>query len=237
MKATEVDSRSLSLVWSHPFTGNSPITDYIVEYQEDRPLISGVSNDPTHSRIHKELLDGKSTTHTIRRLHPATSYLIRIYARNALGVSGIFGQSSVQSAGQSTGLCPPLIVKTEQEAPSSPPREVKAVGQSSTSLLVTWKYPFDLSTVTPGEGVVTGYYVGYRVHGAGETFSYKTIDQIPLSTDGQQPPVRSEESCLLAGLTRHTRYEIVVQAFNSKGAGPPSHPVEASTLEFGKLPI
>jgi hypothetical protein len=35
-------------------------------------------------------------------------------------------------------------------------------------------------------------------------------------------------------LKKNTRYQIMIQAFNSKGAGPPSDHVEAETLQFGE---
>lgn len=35
-------------------------------------------------------------------------------------------------------------------------------------------------------------------------------------------------------LNRYTEYSIVVQAYNSRGAGPPSEEAIARTLEFGK---
>ena len=44
-----------------------------------------------------------------------------------------------------------------------------------------------------------------------------------------------QEECVLTGLKRATKYQIIVQAFNSKGAGPASEPVNAKTLELGKL--
>lgn len=83
---------------------------------------------------------------------------------------------------------------------------------------------------------MTGYYVGYRIYSppgagpGGEAFAYKTVEATLTSS---RENGRSEEHCVLNGLKKHTRYEIIVQAFNSKGAGPPSDPVEIQTLEFG----
>ena len=44
----------------------------------------------------------------------------------------------------------------------------------------------------------------------------------------------SAEECTVTDLKRASQYEIIVQAFNSKGAGPTSEPVYVKTLEFGK---
>ena len=130
-------------------------------------------------------------------------------------------------------------------------RDVKVVAQSSTSLVVSWKPP-------PGsERTVTGYYVGYKlIHsvsssspssssslgppvslpsksistsastGREESFAYKTVEA-SLGKAG-------DEHCVLSGLRRHSKYEVIVQAFNAKGAGPPSDHSEGHTLEFGK---
>lgn len=38
----------------------------------------------------------------------------------------------------------------------------------------------------------------------------------------------------LHNLKRYTEYVIIVQPFNSRGAGPPSEEVEVRTMEFGK---
>lgn len=38
----------------------------------------------------------------------------------------------------------------------------------------------------------------------------------------------------LSGLQKHTAYAVVVQAYNSRGAGPASPPTTATTMEDGK---
>ena len=70
-----------------------------------------------------------------------------------------------------------------------------------------------------------GYYVGYKVSGTPESFVYKTLEI------GEN----FKEECHVTGLRRNTKYNVVVQAFNSKGAGPPSDDVTVETLENGKI--
>lgn len=115
--------------------------------------------------------------------------------------------------------CPPIKVTTDGEAPSAPPRDVKLSAVSSTSLSVTWRPPPGLGDLS----VVQGYYVGYRLAATSDPFAYKTVESGSL------------ESCSLSGLKKNARYVVVVQAFNAKGAGPPSDEYAAQTLEFGKL--
>lgn len=127
---------------------------------------------------------------------------------------------------------------------------MRVTAQSSTSLLVAWKPPV-------ADRTVTGYYVGYKLLSAGasgtasslskwaggggggisESFAYKTVEASIVSTGDRGssggPGGKGEESCGLTGLRKHARYQVMVQAFNSKGAGPPSDTAEAETLEFG----
>ncbi|KAK8777115.1 hypothetical protein V5799_029540, partial [Amblyomma americanum] len=70
-------------------------------------------------------------------------------------------------------------------------------------------------------GSVQGYYVGYRIRGSGQPYSYKTLQSGP-----------SQQECHLRELRVRTRYGVVVQAFNAKGAGPASEEVAAQTLDF-----
>lgn len=41
----------------------------------------------------------------------------------------------------------------------------------------------------------------------------------------------------LSGLQKHAAYAVVVQAYNSRGAGPASPPTTATTMEDGKIYI
>lgn len=73
--------------------------------------------------------------------------------------------------------------------------------------------------------------MGYRVipaanvdPGGQSDFIYKTLE-----VKGKD----NLEECTINELKRASRYEIIVQAFNSKGAGPSSEPVYVKTLEFG----
>ena len=68
--------------------------------------------------------------------------------------------------------------------------------------------------------------------GGGESFAYKTVEA--SVSDSPHKGTGGEEHCTLTGLKKHSRYQIMVQAFNSKGAGPPSDHAEAETLQFGE---
>ncbi|KAH7968555.1 hypothetical protein HPB52_009585 [Rhipicephalus sanguineus] len=96
---------------------------------------------------------------------------------------------------------------------------------------------FKAITINAGEppeentnGPVQGYYVGYRVRGSGLPYSYKTLQNSAQSSPGEQ----QHQECHLRELRPRTRYSIVVQAFNAKGAGPASEEVAAQTLDFDR---
>ena len=80
-------------------------------------------------------------------------------------------------------------------------------------------------------GVIRGYYVGYKVADSpnvdqiSKDFIYKTLE---VKNDG------FVEECTVTELTRSTKYQIIVQAYNSKGAGPSSEAVFVKTLDMGK---
>lgn len=179
---------------------------------------------------------------TLNGLEPITTYFVRIIAINDLGQS------------EPSDL---VHVQTDEETPGGPPLHLKAVSLSSTSIKVDqsifannihFLLQFDLSFFfflkvtwkTPRKelqfGLIRGYYVGYRVipaanvvdPGGQSDFIYKTLE-----VKGKD----SLEECTINELKRASRYEIIVQAFNSKGAGPSSEPVYVKTLEFGLFPF
>ena len=73
---------------------------------------------------------------------------------------------------------------------------------------------------------VDGYYVGFRELPSGGPYVYKTVN----IKQGQ-----ADANYTLVGLKRGTQYSIVVQAFNSQGAGPPSDEIIVQTSTIGKI--
>ncbi|RWS15521.1 Down syndrome cell adhesion molecule-like protein, partial [Dinothrombium tinctorium] len=202
LKASELGSRLITLIWSHPYSGNSPITNYIIEYKP-----KGLFKN-ANLRTYKETVESSATTHVIKALEPQSEYMVTVIAQNNIG--------------QSSG-CVPIVVQTDSEAPTVAPRNVKAVPLSSNSIEVSWKKPIE------NEGdktsIILGYYIGYRLHGSTDDFSYKT-------EEAKDNGAKGEYHCVITGLRKLSRYTITVQAYNKKGAGPSSDEVDAQTLEF-----
>ncbi|KAM7292976.1 Down syndrome cell adhesion molecule homolog [Ixodes scapularis] len=138
LKAMETTSRSVKLVWTAPYSGNSPITHYTVQYKDDG-------------------------------------------------------------------------------SPGGPPTKVRAQPTSSRSLKITWNAP----NKELHFGIIQGYYIGYRVAATSEPYIYKTLES----------EMDAGEGCVLTGLSRFTQYSVIVQAYNKKGAGPPSDEVVVQTLD------
>lgn len=72
-------------------------------------------------------------------------------------------------------------------------------------------------------GPIKGYYVGYKVYDSKDSYLYKTLEV------GQG----TREEVLLTQLQKFTSYSVLVQAYNSMGAGPRSDEVIVQTLEDG----
>ncbi|XP_049268848.1 LOW QUALITY PROTEIN: Down syndrome cell adhesion molecule-like protein Dscam2 [Rhipicephalus sanguineus] len=196
LEVSQSTSRSVTISWTAPYSGNSPVAKYRLEYKH---------RDGTWKRDSRvSMIDATETSYVVTSLRPNTAYEFRLRAENAIGLSE-FSDS--------------LMVTTDEEAPSGAPREIKVTPTGSRSLHIAWKPPLDEDS----NGLVQGYYVGYRVRDAKESFAYKTLESAPASTLQQ---------CELTDLRRNTRYSVVVQAFNAKGAGPVSEEVHSQTLEI-----
>lgn len=79
IRVNDQQSRSLQVAWTQPYAGNSPITNYIVEFK--------LVPDDWSKHPEKVVVSGTTTMATIPGLHPASSYHIRIIAENRLGKS------------------------------------------------------------------------------------------------------------------------------------------------------
>ncbi|KAL1414493.1 hypothetical protein MTO96_000895 [Rhipicephalus appendiculatus] len=148
---------------------------------------------------------GSNTSAVLDDLEPITAYHLRVLSVNK------FGRSEPS---------PMISVTTDEEVPSKPPEDLVVVPLSSQVLKASWKPPPNFSA----HGRIRGYYVGYKPVGSGESFVYKTIDVL----DGFVPEIS------INNLKRSTKYSVIVQAFNGKGAGPPSAEITAQTFEHGE---
>ncbi|RWS25613.1 Down syndrome cell adhesion molecule-like protein Dscam2, partial [Leptotrombidium deliense] len=109
-----------------------------------------------------------------------------------------------------------LSVTTDEEVPETVPRNIQ---HSSSFLIVYSQFPL----LKHQQSKIAGFYVGYKKFRSQESFVFKTVKS------GTQEIHYSTE---LNGLTKMTKYVIVLQAFNGKGGGPLSEELFAETAEF-----
>ena len=140
----------LAVTWTAPSsTGGSPITDYAVKYSSNGGSTWTNFRDPV----------SVATSCTVTGLTNGTSYIIKVIAKNAVGIS----LPSANSARVTPAL--PVLV------PSAPTTVVAAVGQGQ--LAVTWVAP-----ASPGGSAITDYLVKYSSN-SGSTWKNFTD---PVST-------------------------------------------------------
>ncbi|CAN8027485.1 unnamed protein product [Ixodes persulcatus] len=145
----QVTSRSATLFWTQPHTGNSPLLGYTVLYV---PEADKVTSAPLSLRT------GTSENRaTVPGLIPGTAYILRVVAENAVGKSGPSDE---------------IRVVTEEEAPSGSPYEIRITATSSKTVHVRWKSPLQ-STY---HGKLKGFHVGYRQLNSRETFQFQTVN-------------------------------------------------------------
>lgn len=212
-------SRSASLVWSSPFSGNSPITSYTIQYWKKNTAEAG--QGVQNHRRQEFTVSGTQTSALIANLMPALTYEASVIAENQVGRS----EPSEN-----------VVINTGEDEPSAAPSDVSVEARGPSTIRVVWKAP-------PSEtwnGKLLGFYIGFRPRssinsidvnqmssvGASNAFSHRTIDYIR----GQQM-----FEVFLTNLMRGHEYEVIIKAFNSVGSGPDSHLMPVRTFD-GDLP-
>lgn len=167
-----LESRSASITWSPPYNGNSPITGYLVEWA----LVSANGQTSKSTPIKWSQVTVQQPMATIGPLLPLNSYEVRVRAQNQ------FGQSPLATL-TPTGFA---LIKTQEEPPSSPPSDVRAVAISSSSVQISWLPPIPGPSTnedtTIARFTVKGYYLGYRIALSNESYVYKTVSLTEGST-------------------------------------------------------
>ena len=174
---------SLAVTWVAPArNGGSLITEYIVKYSSN----NGVAGSWERFGV-DPLVKITATSCTVTGLTNGTSYIIKVIAKNAVGV----GVASINSASAT-----PAMPAT---APGSPTGVVAVRGNASLS--VTWVAP-----ANNGGSVITDYPLDYSSKGG-----------VPGSWTRFDRSASSQTSSVVTGLTNGTAYVIRVSAGNAVG--------------------
>ncbi|XP_041470660.1 Down syndrome cell adhesion molecule homolog isoform X2 [Lytechinus variegatus] len=130
-------SRGVLLSWQPAFDGNSPVTGFTLEYKN--------ASDAWQTGLPQEHVpaDLIGYQYSIKHLHPAYTYHVRIFAFNAIGISDPSKE---------------ILFDTEEEAPSGIPLNIEIDALTSQSIQITWRQPrADLQN-----GFLLGYHIQYR---------------------------------------------------------------------------
>nr|XP_022920801.1 Down syndrome cell adhesion molecule-like protein Dscam2 isoform X2 [Onthophagus taurus] len=155
----------------------------------------------------KITVPGPQTSTTLHNLRPSQVYHIRVLSENRLGLSE---PSQI------------VQVSTLEEVPSGSPLDIRAEAKSSTEIVVTWEPP----QRDTWNGNLLGYHIGYQpvsdsTSQESDTYTFKSVE-VRAHFGGE---------ATLQGLAKFTTYNIIVQAYNSRGSGPATDPITARTLE------
>lgn len=205
LRINSQQSRSIQISWIIPFSGNSPIEEFIIQH---KPI-----SDNWQS-AQKVVVAGVENQATIVNLHPAKAYHVRITAENK------FGSSEFSEI---------IQVTTLEEVPSGPPTNVKAEPRSSSEIYVSWEAP----ERELWNGNLLGYYVGYQLGNSKNNDA--TLPTVGYNFKTVEVQSHFGGDVVLSGLNKYSSYKIVVQAYTSQGSGPTCKEILMSTMEDGKI--
>lgn len=96
-----ISARTIELVWTPEFDGNSPIEQYYISYK--------TADKGWDTKITIKT-PGSSRRYILDKLKPATNYHVRLYANNAVGTSnpGVKADAKTKEDGKSATIMKPL---------------------------------------------------------------------------------------------------------------------------------
>ncbi|XP_076048641.1 Down syndrome cell adhesion molecule 4 isoform X2 [Oratosquilla oratoria] len=149
LRVLDAQSRQVKLSWTAPYSGNTQIQNYVIQYK--------LASEAWPSVPDQLSVPGEQSEGVITELSPASAYHLRVTAQNALGLG-----------------TPSEVIQatTEEEEPSGPPQDIRITPESSTSLRVTWEPPLR----NQWNGNILGYYVGFRAHDVVTDFNFQTVE-------------------------------------------------------------
>ncbi|XP_057564134.1 receptor-type tyrosine-protein phosphatase F isoform X5 [Hippopotamus amphibius kiboko] len=119
----------------------------------------------------------------------------------------------------------PVLVRTDEDVPSGPPRKVEVEPLNSTAVHVSWKLPVP----SKQHGQIRGYQVTYVRLENGEPRGQPIIQDVMLAEAQWRPEESEDYETTISGLTPETTYSITVAAYTTKGDGARSKPKIVTT--------
>ncbi|XP_051653024.1 receptor-type tyrosine-protein phosphatase F isoform X8 [Manacus candei] len=195
VECVSTSSTTIRVSWVPPpaQSRNGVITQYSIAYQ----AVEGDDNT-------KHVVDGIGREHSsweIKDLEKWTEYKVWVRAHTDVGP----GPESI-----------PVLVRTDEDVPSAPPRKVEVESVNSTAIRVSWKLPIS----NKQHGQIRGYQVTYVKLENNEPRGQPVIKDVMLS---------EAQETVIGGLLPETTYSVTVAAYTTKGDGARSKPKVITT--------
>uniref|UniRef100_A0A8C2RMK7 protein-tyrosine-phosphatase n=1 Tax=Capra hircus TaxID=9925 RepID=A0A8C2RMK7_CAPHI len=204
ISCTSPSSTSILVSWQPPPVDkqNGIITEYSIKYtavdgEDDKPHeILGIPSD--------------TTKYLLEQLEKWTEYRITVTAHTDVGP----GPESLS-----------VLIRTDEDVPSGPPRKVEVEAVNSTSVKVSWRSPVP----NKQHGQIRGYQVHYVRMENGEPKGQPMLKDVMLADAQWEFDDTTEHDMIISGLQPETSYSLTVTAYTTKGDGARSKPKLVST--------
>ncbi|XP_077331828.1 receptor-type tyrosine-protein phosphatase S isoform X11 [Lithobates pipiens] len=204
VKCVSTKSTTILVSWQPPppESHNGILAGYSVRYgalDSEDPEVKEVQDIPS-----------ETTEILLEALEKWTEYRITVVAHTAVGPGP---ESS------------PVVVRTDEDVPSAPPRKVEVEVLNSTAIKVFWRSPVQ----NRQHGQIRGYQVHYVKIENGEAKGLPFIRDVMLTDSQWEMDDTAEYEMIIAGLQPETSYSITVAAYTMKGDGARCKPKVVTT--------
>ncbi|XP_078801415.1 protein tyrosine phosphatase receptor type Db isoform X13 [Oryzias latipes] len=211
ISCTSPSSTSILVSWAPPPLEfrNGIITGYSIQY-------TTMEGNKTSKRI--DGIPPESSPYLLENLEKWTEYGITVRASTEAGE----GPESLQ-----------LLIRTEEDVPSGPPRGVEAETVNASAIRVKWRAP----APERQHGQIRGYQVHYVRMNYGEPQGQPSIKDILIDDSQWEYGDSVEYEVILGDLKSDTAYSVSVGAYTAKGDGARSKPItECTALPLPEKP-
>ncbi|XP_063311672.1 receptor-type tyrosine-protein phosphatase S isoform X2 [Pelobates fuscus] len=204
VKCVSTRSTTILVSWQPPpaESQNGILAGYSVRYQ-------ALDSEETELKEVKDI-QPQSTQILLESLEKWTAYRITVVAHTEIGPGP---ESS------------PVVIRTDEDVPSAPPRKVEVEVLNSTAIKVFWRSPIQ----NRQHGQIRGYQVHYVRMENGEAKGLPLIKDVMLADAQWEMDDTAQYEMIINGLQPDTSYSITVAAYTMKGDGARSKPKMVTT--------
>ncbi|XP_075467515.1 receptor-type tyrosine-protein phosphatase S isoform X2 [Ascaphus truei] len=194
VKCVSTRSTTILVSWQPPpaESQNGVLAGYSVHY-------CALDSDDTDPKEVKDI-PPQTTQILLELLEKWTEYRVTVVAHTEIGPGP---ESS------------PVVIRTDEDVPSAPPRKVEVEVLNSTAIKVFWRSPIQ----NRQHGQIRGYQVHFVRMENGEAKGLPQIKDVMLADAQWEMDDTAEYEMIIAGLQPETTYSITVAAYTMKGDG------------------